>query len=64
LVEIHHLENVGDDNNHAAVADLYNHSKDPILAMKWKEIYDITERAIDTCEDVANAIEAIVIKNS
>jgi len=32
--------------------------------MKWKEIYDITERAIDTCEDVANAIEAIVIKNS
>ncbi len=64
LVEIHHLENIGDDNNHAAVADLYNHAKDPILAMKWKEIYDITERAIDTCEDVANVIEAIVIKNS
>lgn len=64
LVEIHHLENVGDDNNHAAVADLYNHSKDPIHAMKWKEIYDITERAIDTCEDVANTIEAIVLKNS
>lgn len=64
LVEIHRLENVGDDNNHAAVADLYNHSKDPIHAMKWKEIYDITERAIDTCEDVANTIEAIVLKNS
>lgn len=64
LVEIHHLENMGDDNNHAAVADLYNHGKDPILVMKWKEIYDITERAIDTCEDVANTIEAIVLKNS
>lgn len=64
LVEIHHLENVGDDNNHAAVADLYNHATDPILAMKWKEIYDITERAIDTCEDVANTVEAIVLKNS
>jgi uncharacterized protein len=64
LVEIHRLENLGDDNNHAAVADLYNHSKDPILAMKWKEIYDITERAIDTCEDVANTIEGIILKNS
>jgi predicted phosphate transport protein (TIGR00153 family) len=64
LVEIHRLENVGDDNNHAAVADLYNHATDPILAMKWKEIYDITERAIDTCEDVANTIEGIILKNS
>jgi uncharacterized protein len=64
LVEIHRLENLGDDNNHAAVADLYNHATDAILAMKWKEIYDITERAIDTCEDVANAIEAIAMKNS
>jgi uncharacterized protein len=64
LVEIHRLENLGDDNNHAAVADLYNHATDAILAMKWKEIYDITERAIDTCEDVANTIEAIALKNS
>jgi len=64
LVEIHHLENVGDDTNHAAVADLYNHCKDPIYAMKWKEIYDITERAIDTCEDVANTIEGIILKNT
>lgn len=64
LVEIHRLENVGDDNNHAAVAELYNDSTDPILVMKWKEIYDLTERAIDRCEDIANAIEAIVLKNT
>jgi len=64
LIEIHRLENMGDDTNHAAVADLYNHEKDPILVMKWKEIYDITERAIDHCEDIANTMEGIVLKNT
>jgi len=64
LVEIHRLENVGDENNHAAVAELFNNSADPILVMKWKEIYDMTERGIDACEDVANVIEAIIIKNT
>lgn len=64
LVEIHELENEGDENNHAAVAELYNNSADPILVMKWKEIYDMTERAIDGCEDVANVIEAIILKNT
>jgi uncharacterized protein len=64
LVEVHRLENVGDDNNHAAVAELYDTATDPILVMKWKEIYDLTERAIDRCEDVANAIEGIVLKNT
>jgi len=64
LVEVHRLENVGDDNNHAAVAELFNTAADPILVMKWKEIYDMTERAIDRCEDVANAIEAIILKNA
>jgi len=64
LVEIHRLENVGDENNHSAVADLYANTTDAILAMKWKEIYDLTERAIDCCEDIANTIEAIVLKNT
>lgn len=64
LVEIHRLENIGDDNNHAAVAELYNNPNDPIFVMKWKEIYDLTERAIDGCEDIANIIEGIVLKNS
>jgi uncharacterized protein Yka (UPF0111/DUF47 family) len=64
LVEIHACENVGDDNNHAAVAELYDTAGDPILVMKWKEIYDLTERGIDRCEDIANIIEGIVLKNS
>lgn len=64
LVEIHKLENEGDDLNHAAVAELYATAKDPILVMKWKEIYDFTERAIDRCEDIADTIEGIVLKNA
>ncbi len=64
LIEIRRLESVGDDNNHAAVAELYNNARDPILVMKLKEIYDRTERAIDRCDDIANTIEAIVLKNA
>ncbi len=64
LVEIHFLENVGDDNNHAALAELFEKGGDPLLVMKWKEIYDMTERAIDKCEDIANTIQSIMLKNS
>ncbi|MFH0983488.1 MAG: DUF47 family protein [Planctomycetota bacterium] len=64
LVEIHDLENIGDEINHAAAAELYSTSTNAIEVMKWKEIYDLTERAIDRCEDIANILEAIVLKNS
>jgi hypothetical protein len=64
LLEIGALEKVGDANHHAAVVELYDQTSDAILAMKWKEIYDITERAIDRCEDIANVMSAIVLKNS
>ncbi|HOA74302.1 MAG TPA: DUF47 family protein [Phycisphaerae bacterium] len=64
LIEIHAMENAGDDVNHAAAAELYATSTNAIEAMKWKEIYDLTERAIDRCEDVANTIDAIILKNS
>ncbi len=64
LVEIHRLENVGDDHNHAAIAELFEKGGDPMLVMKWKEIYDLTERAIDRCEDIANTIRGIVLKNT
>lgn len=63
FVEIHRLENVGDDVQHAAAADLYKPGNDPLTVMKWKEIYDITERAIDRCEDIANIVRSIMLKN-
>jgi uncharacterized protein Yka (UPF0111/DUF47 family) len=64
LVEIHYLENVGDENNHAALAELFDRGGDPLLVMKWKEIYELTERAIDRCEDIANIIRGIVLKHA
>ncbi len=63
LIEVHHLENEGDDNNHAAVSKLYDGSNQPLHVMKWKEFYDLIESAIDGCEDVCNTLERIVLKN-
>jgi predicted phosphate transport protein (TIGR00153 family) len=63
LIEIHRLESVGDDNNHAAVSELYNGATDPLEVIKWKEFYDKIEDAIDGCEDVGNTLERIVLKN-
>jgi predicted phosphate transport protein (TIGR00153 family) len=64
LVEIHYLENVGDDINHAAIAELFDSASDPLYVMKWKEIHELTERAIDRCEDIANTIRCIVLKHA
>jgi len=63
LIEIHRLESVGDDNNHAAVSELYNGSTETLEVIKWKEFYDMIEEAIDACEDVGNTLERIVLKN-
>jgi len=62
LIEIHRLENEGDDNNHAAVSKLFQ-GNDALYVMKWKEFYDLIESAIDGCEDVSNTLERIILKN-
>lgn len=63
LIEIHHTESVGDDNHHAAMSRLFGGGIDPLEVMKWKEMYDYIENAIDACEDVGNTLERIVVKN-
>lgn len=63
LIEIHHTESVGDDNHHAAMSRLFGGGIDPLEVMKWKEMYDYIEEAIDACEDVGNTLERIVVKN-
>jgi predicted phosphate transport protein (TIGR00153 family) len=63
LIEIHRLESVGDDNNHAAVSHLFGGQVDALEVLKWKELYNYIEEAIDGCEDVGNTIERIVLKN-
>jgi uncharacterized protein len=63
LIEIHRLESVGDDVNHAALSKLFDGETAPLEVMKWKELYDYIENAIDGCEDVGNTLERIVLKN-
>ena len=64
LVEIHRLENDGDDIYHAAIAELFHEERDPLTVLKWKEIYEKLEAAVDRCENVANIIESVIIKHT
>jgi predicted phosphate transport protein (TIGR00153 family) len=61
-VEIHGLENQGDEIFRATLGRMFDEMKDPILIIKWKEIYENLENATDRCEDVANILESIVLK--
>ncbi len=62
--EINRRENEGDQLIRRAVARLYNEEADAIRVMKWKEIYDYLEDAVDRCEDVANVIESVALEYS
>jgi uncharacterized protein len=64
LVEIHRLENEGDDIYHAAIAELFHEEHDTLTVLKWKEVYEKLEAAIDRCENVANIIESVIIKHT
>ena len=61
-IEINRLENTIDRDFRDALGKLFDEVKDPILIIKWKEIYEHLEDASDRCEDVANVLEAIVLK--
>lgn len=63
-IEIHRLENEGDSASRAAIARLFDIETNAIEIIKWKEIYEHLETAIDKCEDAANIIEAAVLKNT
>lgn len=64
LVEMHRLENEGDELYHQAIADLFRGTPDPLYVLKWKEIYEKLEAAVDRCENVANIIESVMIKHA
>jgi predicted phosphate transport protein (TIGR00153 family) len=63
LVEIHRLENEGDDLYHEAIGDLFRDTPDPLRVIRWKDIYDKLEGAVDRCEQAANIIESVIIKH-
>ena len=62
-IEINRLENEADIISRQVVADLFSGRYEFLDVMRWKEIYGRLEGAADQCEDVANTIEAIVLKN-
>jgi len=64
LVELHRLENEGDDIYHKAIAELFQNATDPLIVIKWKDIYEKLESAVDRCEYVANIIESVIIKHT
>lgn len=64
IIEINRLEEDGDELYVDLVRNLYQTSKDPIELMCWTEVLHRLERCCDNCEDVANIIEGIVMKNS
>jgi predicted phosphate transport protein (TIGR00153 family) len=63
LIEIHTKESIGDDNHHAAMSRLFSGQVEPLEVIKWKELFDLVEDAIDGCEDAGNTLERIVLKN-
>jgi uncharacterized protein Yka (UPF0111/DUF47 family) len=64
VVEIHRLENDGDRVAREAVASLFEGGIDPMVVIRWKDIFDRLEDAIDATERVADVLEGIVIKNA
>ncbi len=63
-IEIHRLENEGDRISRDAVASLFSNGIDPMVVIRWKDIFAVLENAIDATETAAQILEGIVIKNS
>ena len=63
-IEINRLENDGDRVHREALASLFERGIDPMMVIRWKDIFDRLEDAIDATERVANILEGIVIKNT
>lgn len=63
-VDVNALENEADRVSREAISRLFDEEKDPIQLIKWKEIYETLEKATDKCEDAANIIESVIVKNA
>src|SRR6058998_1537295 len=63
LIELRELEDEGDDINRAAIAELFRNETDPMVVIRWKDIHEQLEEAVDACENAADVLEAILVKN-
>jgi uncharacterized protein len=64
LVQIHQLENDGDRLSRDAIASLFATGVDPMVVIRWKDIFESLEQAIDSCETVAHILEGISLKST
>jgi predicted phosphate transport protein (TIGR00153 family) len=64
VIEVHRLEDVGDSVSRHAIAELFSDQHPPLEVIKLKDLYTLLEDALDRCEDVANVLEGITIKNA
>jgi uncharacterized protein len=63
LVALRELEDEGDRLEREAIADLFRSGQDPITIIRWKDIHERLEEAVDACENAADVLEAILVKN-
>ena len=63
-IEINRYENDSDRVCRTLIAQLFDEERDPVQIIKWKEIYEVIETAVDKCEDVANVIEGVILKSA
>ena len=64
VIEINRLENDSDRLCRVLIAQLFEEESNPIEIIKWKEIFEVMETAVDKCEDVSNVIESVILKNA
>jgi hypothetical protein len=64
VVEVNRLENEADRLHQEVITSLFDDEKDPIMIMKWKEIFDYLEATVDSIEDVSDVIQGVVVKHA
>lgn len=64
LVEIHRIENVGDDVSREALGSLFAGGIDPMVVIRWKDVFESLESAVDACERVAHVLEGVALKRA
>lgn len=63
-MEISRLENISDSMRDTALAGLFENEKDPVVIIKWKELYEDAETVLDICADAAHVVESIMLKQA
>ncbi len=64
LVEVDRLEDEGDRVSRSAIVSLFSGGIDPMVVIRWKDVFERLEQAIDACERVAHVLEGIQVKQS